>query len=212
MTESDKNAHLENLLHAINHDLRTPLGNIRSATTILLQDLSTPLSEDQRIFIEIIDRSFLRLLDQSNRLLLFGQIAFGQAKLEHILLSDLLGDAKNTLKSSYEIDEVIFNVTGNPLVPCYSYALSSLLALLAAGDSKHQSETPATTPPIIQATTETNRVQFCVTSQMLMHEFTFSFTELANEIIQLHGGTLTNSDDNGRKQFSFAIPLPTLID
>jgi light-regulated signal transduction histidine kinase (bacteriophytochrome) len=207
MAEPDKNAKLENLLHAINHDLRTPLGNIRSATTILLQDLSTPLSEDQRIFIEIIDRSILRLLDQSNRLILFGQIAFGQAKLEHILLSDLLGNAKNTLKTSYEIDEVIFNNTGNPLIPCYSFALSSLLALLAAGDSKQQSETLAAMPPTIQATTEANLVRFCVTSQMLTHEFAFGFTELANEIVQLHGSTLTNSDENGRKQFTFAIPL-----
>lgn len=207
MAKPNKNAQLEELLHAINHDLRTPLGNIRSATAILLQDLSTPLSADQRMFIEIIERSTLRLLDQSNRLLLFGQIAFSQTEQKPILLTDLLADAKNTLRNSYEIEDVNFISDTNPLLLCHNHTLAALLALLAAGDSKQQTNSQPASTPTIQATTEGGQVRFTVHSQMQAHEFAYSFMELANEIVQRHGGNLASSDENGRKQFTFAIPV-----
>ncbi|MBK7896070.1 MAG: hypothetical protein IPJ90_14580 [Anaerolineaceae bacterium] len=102
------------MLHVINHDLRTPLSNIRSATAILLQDLGTPLSADQRTFIDIIERSTLRLLDQSNRLLLFGQIAFGQEVPEQIAVSELLANARQTLKTATKSKKRNFPTRANP--------------------------------------------------------------------------------------------------
>jgi signal transduction histidine kinase len=206
MANSEKNAKLEELLHVINHDLRTPLSNIRSATAILLQDLGTPLSADQRTFIDIIERSTLRLLDQSNRLLLFGQIAFGQEVPEQIAVSELLANAKQTLKNSYEIEEAKFSNKGDPLITCYSYSLATLLALLAAGDTKQQSNSPSHARPTIQATHEGKLVRFSVHSRMGAQEFAHSFTELANEIVHLHGGELEIAEEDGRKKFTFTLP------
>ncbi|WP_420642998.1 histidine kinase dimerization/phospho-acceptor domain-containing protein [Candidatus Leptofilum sp.] len=206
MADSNRNAELEQLLHAINHDLRTPLSNIRSVTTILLQDLNDSLSDEQRVFLDIIDRSVIRILDQSNRLSLFGQIAFGQSEIKSIQLSELLANTQKTLRSSYEIEGTQFITNSDPLVRCYPHTLAALLALLAAGDTKQQA-TPSDLPaPTIQVTADKNRIQFRITSQMPAHEFALGFTELASQIVNLHGGTLNNSAKDGRKQFSFTIP------
>ncbi|MEZ4590355.1 MAG: histidine kinase dimerization/phospho-acceptor domain-containing protein [Chloroflexota bacterium] len=205
MAKSDRNAKLEELLHTINHDLRTPLSNIRSATAILLQDLIAPLSAEQRTFIEIIERSTLRLLDQSNRLLLFGQIAFGAEEPEKIALSELLANAKRTLKNSYEIEEAHFTHHGDPQLICQSQTLAALLALLAAGDTKQQSDSPLP-PPIVEATDKGSHVHVSVHSRTHAQEVGYSFTELANQIIQLHGGKLEITEENGRKQFILTLP------
>ncbi|WP_420631468.1 histidine kinase dimerization/phospho-acceptor domain-containing protein [Candidatus Leptofilum sp.] len=212
MAESDQNVQLEQLLHAINHDLRTPLGNIRSAATILLQDLSDPLTKDQRVFLEIINRSVVRILDQSNRLSLFWEVAFRQSELEAVQLSELLANTKKTLRNSYEIEEVIFSTNSDPIVYCHPHVLAALLALLAAGDTKQQPETIAPPPPTIQVIAKPDQVRFSISSQMPAHIFAQTLTNLASEIVQLHDGTLASTVENGRKQFTFTIPHTTSKD
>lgn len=207
MSDSQQNHQLEQLLHAINHDLRTPLGNIRSATSILLQDISDPLTDDQRNFIEIINHATTRLLDQSNRLMLFSQIAFTTIKLQPTQLSELLANAKRTLKNSYEIDPVILLSDGDPLLNCNAYILSATLALLAAGDTKYQSATPPNQPPAIHTQTLPDKLCFTIHSLMPARESAPSLIELADEIVQLHGSELEVSEFNAQKQFAFCLPF-----
>ena len=207
MNDLEKRQQLEQLLQAINHDLRTPVGNIRSASSILLQDLSDPLTDDQRTFIEIIDRSTIRLLDQSTRLMLFSQIAFTGAALEPTRLSELLANTKRTLKNSYEIEAVTLNSDGDPLVNCNAYILSATLAMLVVGDLKHQPKPGNSEPPTIQTDLKSDHLLFTVHSLMPAHEIGHSLVELTGEIVQMHGGTLELSERNARKQFQFSLPL-----
>lgn len=210
MANSNQNARWEELLHAINHDLRTPLGNIRSAIAILQQDLSTQISDDQRIFIEIIERSTTRLLDQSNRLLLFGEIAFGQSAPEKIRLSELLANTRRALKNSYAIEQVTLIAAGDPHVPCRNYTLSTVLALLAAGDTKQQDDRRLSESPTIETTAENEQVHFIIHSLMPAQDLAASFTEVTSAIVALHGGTLEHTVENGRFHFTFSLPqIPT---
>ncbi len=207
MTESTRNQQLEQLLHAINHDLRAPLSNIRSATAILLQNLSDPITDDQRIFIEIIERSTVRLLDQSYRLMLLNQIAFAPFQPKPIELIELLGHTKRILTNSYGIDVITIENDSNPILPCDEYTLSATLALLMAGDSKHQPEQRPEEPPAIDIHTKQNELCFTISSLMPAHEIANSFLELTKEIIQQHGGKLEVAEVNEQKQFTFCLPI-----
>jgi light-regulated signal transduction histidine kinase (bacteriophytochrome) len=205
MADRDKKKHLEELLQAINHDLRTPLANIRSATAILLQDLSDPLTDEQRAFVEIIDQATTRLLDQSNRLMLFNHIAFAQTSLKPIQLSELLAYVKKEIKNSYDIDTIELTTDGDPLLSCHTHTLAATLALLAAGDTKHQPDTPSEKTPAIHCQTVGD--QLCFTIQP-SQESSASLTALTSEIVQQQGGRLEVVELDGRKQFSFCLPLP----
>lgn len=213
MADRPDKEQLEQLLHAINHDLRTPLSNIRSAVSILMQDLADPLTEDQRKFVEIIDYSASRLLDQSNRLMLLNQIAFGQLKLEPAPVSELLANARRTLKNNYEVEEIAFLTDGDPLVPCDSYILSATLAMLAAGDTKQQLPRLQSNAPTIQTKTEAGSLLFTIHSLMSTEIATApNFLELTREIIRQHGGQLTLTELENRQLFSFVLPLATSPD
>jgi signal transduction histidine kinase len=207
MANQENNNRFEELLQAINHDLRTPLANIRSATAILLQDLSDPLTDDQRAFVEIIDQATTRLLDQSNRLMLFNHIAFAQTSLKPIQLSELLAYVKKEIKNSYDIDTIELPTDGDPQLNCHAHTLAATLALLAAGDTKHQPDTPSVKTPTIHCQTVGD--QLCFTIQPAQ-ESSASLIDLSSEIVQQQGGRLEVVELDGRKQFSFCLPL--LID
>ncbi|MAT97274.1 MAG: hypothetical protein CL608_09045 [Anaerolineaceae bacterium] len=212
MANQHTKAQFEELLQAINHDLRTPLANIRSATAILLQDLSDPLTDDQRAFVEIIDQATTRLLDQSNRLMLFNHVAFVQTELKPIQLSELLANSKKDLKNSYDIDTIELITDGDPLLNCHTHTLAATLALLAAGDTKHQPDAPSEKSPAIHCRTIGDRLCFTIHSLMPAEESSASMVNLTAEIVQLHGGRLEIAESDGRTQFSFCLPLASPID
>jgi signal transduction histidine kinase len=206
MANQNKRKQLEELLQAINHDLRTPLANICSATSILLQDLSDPLTDDQRTFVEIIDQATTRLLDQSNRLMLFNHVAFVQTKLKPIQLSELLANSKKDLKNNYNIDSVELITDGDPLLNCHIHTLAATLALLAAGDTKHQADTLPEKTPTIHCRTVAHQLCFTIQSLMPAQKSPTSLAVLSGEIIQLHGGHLQVIEADGKMQFSFCLP------
>lgn len=210
MFNQEQSKHFEQLLHAINHDLRSPLANIRSATAILLQDLSDPLTDDQRTFVKIIERATISLLDQSNRLMLFNHIAFSRTNLKPTQLSELLANAKKEIKNSYAIDTLELVTDGDPLLNCHTHSLAATLALLAAGDTKHQSDNPSEEPPTILCQTFGDRLCFTILSLTPAQESSASLIDLTSEIVQQQGGRLEVVELDGRKQFSFCLPL--LID
>ncbi len=207
MANLDQKEQFEELLQTINHDLRTPLANIRSATAILLQDLSDPLTDDQRAFVEIIDQATIRLLDQSNRLMLFNHVAFVQTDLKPIQLSELLANVKKELKNNYDIDTIELTINGDPLLNCQTHTLAATLALLAAGDTKHQPDTHPEEPPAIHCRITGDQLCFTIHSLMSADESSASLTALTSEVVQLHGGRLETIRADGRKQFSFCLPL-----
>lgn len=207
MTDAEMKHQLEQLLHTINHDLRTPLSNIRSATGILMHTLANSLTPEQLAFVEIIERSTVRLLDQTNRLMLFGQIAFTANALESIQLSELLGNIKRSLKNVYDIDTVTIVSDSDPVVEANVHTLSATLALLAAGDSKYLPDVIPDNLPVIQTHTLPGKLCFTIHSLMPAPEVSSSLVELSREIVRQHGSDLEIGELDGQKQFSFCIPL-----
>jgi PAS domain S-box-containing protein len=65
---------------AVSHELRTPLTSISGYLELMLEG---PLADDQRGFVEVIDRNADRLLRLINDLLFIAQIEAGKLTVEH---------------------------------------------------------------------------------------------------------------------------------
>ena len=206
MADLEEKAQFEQLLHAINHDLRSPLANIRSATSILLHDLNDPLTDDQRAFIDIIEKAIIRLLAQSNQLMLLNQVAFSTSASEPTQLSNLLACVKKELKNAYDIDTIHFIYEDDLQIDCQEHTIGIMLSLLAAGDTKHRPSTPLVSPPTIRVQTRPDRLCFIISGPLPTHELSFSLVALSQAIVQQHGSQLEIDDVDGRKQYSFCLP------
>jgi PAS domain S-box-containing protein len=66
----------------VSHELRTPLTSIRGYTELLLDETAGELSDDQRQFLEVVERNSHRLLHLVGDLLFLAQIEAGKLVLE----------------------------------------------------------------------------------------------------------------------------------
>jgi len=92
-------------LSNISHELRTPLNSIIGFTDLLLtQDLGSPLSEQQRDFLETVARNGRHLLELINELLDLQRIAAGRMELkpEAVDLAALLADATGSVHAQVQ--------------------------------------------------------------------------------------------------------------
>jgi signal transduction histidine kinase len=87
----------EEFIALVSHELRTPLTSIRGYTELLLDE---GLTEDQRDYLNVVDRNSERLLNVVNDLLLVEQIETGTMPLEfgEVLLNDLIEQAGEAAK------------------------------------------------------------------------------------------------------------------
>jgi signal transduction histidine kinase len=92
-------------LSNISHELRTPLNSIIGFTDLLLtQDLGSPLSEQQRDFLDTVARNGRHLLELINELLDLQRIAAGRMELkpEAVDLSALLAEAVGSVHAQVQ--------------------------------------------------------------------------------------------------------------
>ena len=83
-TAEEQNAELQRLadlktelVAMVSHELRTPLTSIVSFADLLREDLATEAREEQREFLDVVDRNAKRLLRLVDDLLLLGQLDSG---------------------------------------------------------------------------------------------------------------------------------------
>src|SRR3989441_212638 len=92
-------------LSNISHELRTPLNSIIGFTDLLLtQDLGSPLSEQQRDFLDTVARNGRHLLELINELLDLQRIAAGRMELkpEPVDLAALLTETTGSVQAQVQ--------------------------------------------------------------------------------------------------------------
>ncbi|HEY9721176.1 MAG TPA: PAS domain-containing sensor histidine kinase, partial [Oscillatoriaceae cyanobacterium] len=72
----------DDFLHAVSHDLRTPLSSIRGYSEFLADDLAGSLSPGQREYVAQIEKGAIRLEGMVNDLLDFARIEAGTFRLD----------------------------------------------------------------------------------------------------------------------------------
>ena len=95
----------DQFLSNISHELRTPLNSIIGFTDLLLtEDLGTPLSTQQKDFLETVARNGKQLLELINELLDLQRIAAGRMDLkpETVELASLLDEAAGSVHAQVE--------------------------------------------------------------------------------------------------------------
>lgn len=81
----------------VSHELRTPLASIRGYLEVLLQEETGPLNEEQRRFLEIVDRNGVRLHGIVDDLLVLASVQAGKLQLSREQV-DLPAVAAETLE------------------------------------------------------------------------------------------------------------------
>lgn len=72
----------DELVATVSHELRTPLTSIIGYLELVMEESDDHLSDEQRQFLEIVDRNARRLLDVVGDLLFVAQVEAGRLKLE----------------------------------------------------------------------------------------------------------------------------------
>ena len=107
----------DQFLSNISHELRTPLNSIIGFTDLLLtQDLGSPLSAQQRDFLETVARNGHQLLQLINELLDLQRIAAGRMELkpEPVVVATLLNEATGSVQAQVQKHEHTLVVTPPP--------------------------------------------------------------------------------------------------
>jgi len=107
----------DQFLSNISHELRTPLNSIIGFTDLLLtQDLGSPLSAQQRDFLETVGRNGHQLLQLINELLDLQRIAAGRMELkpEPVVVATLLNEAAGSVQAQVQKHEHTLVVTPPP--------------------------------------------------------------------------------------------------
>ncbi|MDX6653259.1 MAG: hypothetical protein QOJ38_2040 [Solirubrobacterales bacterium] len=99
-------------LSAVSHELRTPLTAISGYLTILLEEQPERLSEQQRRFLQVVDRNSRRLMRLVGDILFVAQLDAGNLSLEEtdFDLAAVVGESAETYRSRAEGVGIEFQV------------------------------------------------------------------------------------------------------
>jgi signal transduction histidine kinase len=92
----------------VSHDLRTPLTSIRGYIELLLEGLGGDLSDEQRKWMDVIDRNSARLLRLVADLLFIAQLDAGRISLERtaVVLTDVAAETVEAVAPTAETRKV----------------------------------------------------------------------------------------------------------
>ncbi len=105
--------------HSITHDLRSPMTSIRGFLEFLLDESAGKINDQQKEFLQIIDKSSLRLLDMINNILDIAKMETGSMPMElsTVNFKDIIKDVLESLESQAQKDQVELKMTAERKMP-----------------------------------------------------------------------------------------------
>jgi len=114
------NAELESFAYVAAHDLREPLRNVTSFSSLLERRLGDRLDAEEREFLQIVRDAAFRMDDLVGALLALSWVGRTDMKMESVAIAEVIDQARQSLKTSFsetgaqvDIETPLPEVTGN---------------------------------------------------------------------------------------------------
>ena len=134
-----KNSELEKLTYIVSHDLKTPLRNIGSFSSLIKRKIDGDDKESIKAYSEIISKSVTRMSNIISDLLSYGKIDQDRKDLEFVNIQDILNEIIELDFSSNLYNNVKFNFHSNfpEEIYCDKKQISLLLENLISNAIKY---------------------------------------------------------------------------
>ncbi|MFM1998548.1 MAG: hypothetical protein RL204_495, partial [Bacteroidota bacterium] len=141
-----KNKELEQFAYIASHDLQEPLRNITSLIELITTSAEEKLDEEEKEYLQFIDRSTERMIKLIKGLLGYAKIGAEKAS-EKVDLNELIGHVLEDLKLNIQENEARFEIEKMPTIIAYSTELRQLFQNLFTNAIKFRKPEIA---PVIQ--------------------------------------------------------------
>jgi signal transduction histidine kinase len=218
----------EEYIHAVSHDLRTPLSVVGMQAELLEQALSSAGLQSPGAFrsVAAIRRAFERMNAMIQELVDSARLESGQLELHRLELPAFVDDLLETSGTMAQVDRVRVQIEKSlPPVDADPERLARILLNLLNNALKYS---PGESPVVVEALTEDGFVKVCVMDEGvgiapedLPHVFDRFYraaktrgTEglgfglyISRMMIEAHGGRIwVNSEPGKGSKFSFTLP------
>jgi PAS domain S-box-containing protein len=120
-----KNKELEQFAYIASHDLQEPLRNITSLIELISGSAENKLDEEEREYLEFIDRSTVRMTKLIKGLLGYSKIGTAKER-ESVNLNSLIASVLEDLKLNINETNATFEIESLPTIDAYSMELRQL--------------------------------------------------------------------------------------
>jgi len=132
-----KNEELVMFSHMMSHDLKSPLNNIKSFSTLLKNRLSFKEPQEKKIF-GFIENSAEEMNSMITDLLAYSQIEFNKKQFEIVSLNKIIETIKYQFQFDISQGKVIFNISDLPSIYGDENLLKTLFQNLISNGIKYQ--------------------------------------------------------------------------
>jgi signal transduction histidine kinase len=216
----------EQFIAVLGHDLRNPLGAIRSGVDVLRM---TPRSDDDRKMLDIIQRSAQRMAGLINDVMDFARARLGGglsvARASEADLTAVLRQVVAELQTAWPTRTIQSQIDISRTVACSSSRIAQMLSNLIANALTHGDPD---SPVKVHARTSAGALEISVGNRgetippdvvdRLFHPFVRGAVKpgqqglglglyIASEIARAHGGVIELTSVNGKNYFTFRMPV-----
>ena len=215
----------EQFIAVLGHDLRNPLGAIKSGAQVLAR---TPLDARQRAVVDMMESSTARMGELIENVMDFARSRLGGGMTMNRQTVDLAPVVIHTvdeLRSAFPMRDLRTEISSDLLLNCDAHRLSQLLSNLVANAVTHGSEGQ---PIIVSADMSDSQFTLAVANggrpippellEVLFQPFTRENARpsqnglglglfIASEIAKAHGGTLNVTSSEAETRFTFRMEI-----
>jgi len=216
----------EQFIAVLGHDLRNPLGAIKSGTTLLSR--SPALSDRDKSIIGMIKNSSLRMEELIANVLDFARVRLGGGlalDLKDVLIEPVLLHVVDELRITFPERTITLDFEVREMINCDADRISQLLSNLVANALTHGS---IDQPVKVVARIELNNFELSVSNggkpipeevlETLFEPFTREASSpsqqglglglyIASQIARAHGGNLKATSSATETRFTFLMPV-----
>lgn len=215
----------EQFIAVLGHDLRNPLGAIKSGASLLSR---ADLSDRNKAIVNLINKSGLRMEELITNVMDFARVRLGGGitlDLEHALIDPIIEQVTSELKIAFPERTVDIDCSINIAVKCDANRIAQLLSNLVANALTHGA---VNEPVIVSANITMGYFELTVANggktipeesiDTLFEPFKREETSpsqqglglglyIASQIAGAHGGTLSVVSKDNETRFTFRMPV-----